>query len=356
MAQLIPGRPGIGAAFGTGLASSLNSLAEAKVKQMIEGPQRQAYASALMSILAPEQAQQQQMGLPEMLGAQEAQQGLQSQQPLSQQANISRALSQGGLNEQQLFQLGSLAQNKQLKQQEQVKQARKEQRDVQKEINKSTQKYYDEVLEKGKAAKNTIKRLNHMEKLSKEGELPPAELYKFLSKLENVPSTYGGAIGGGLGTLAGGLIGALGGPAGSIAGAAAGAGYGAAAGGAIGGLLGPIAGTIKTAFARQYKDTEEFEKLSADFIRDAKAIFGGRITDADLNAFFQSVPTLNQTAQGRLKIIKNLKAFNEAALAESQALEEVIKENSGERPADLRFLVQKRVEEKLNDAAQQFEN
>lgn len=347
MAQIVQGRPGIGAAFGTGLASTLNSLAEAKVKQMVEAPQRQAYASALMSILAPEQAQQQQ---------QASEQQLPGQQEQPQQNQFLQALQKGGINEQQLFQLAGLQQQKQLKQQEQAKQSRKEERDVQKEINKSTQKYYDEVLDKGKAAKNTIKRLNHMEKLSKGDGLPPAELYKFLSKLENVPSTYGGAIGGGLGTLAGGLIGALGGPAGALAGAATGAGWGAAAGGAIGGLLGPIAGTIKTAFARQYKDTEEFEKLSADFIRDAKAIFGGRITDADLAAFFQSVPTLNQTAQGRLKIINNLKAFNEAALAESQSLEEIIDENNGKRPYDLRFQVEKRTQDRLNKIAEEFES
>lgn len=245
MAQIIPGRPGIGAAFGTGLANTLQGLADAKLKRLIEQPQREAYASALMSILAPEQAQQQQPNLAETLGSQEAQQGIQGQQPLSQQANLARALQQGGLNEQQLFQLSTLAQNKQLKQQEQAKQVRKEQRDVQKEINASTQPYYDSVLEKGKAAKNTIKRLNHMEKLSREGELPPAELYKFLSKVEEVPSVVGGGIGSVLGGTIGGLLGgAAGGPAGALTGAGLGAARGATYGGAIGGLIGPIAATL----------------------------------------------------------------------------------------------------------------
>lgn len=344
MAQLIPGRPGIGQAFGTGLSNTLQGLADAKLKRLIEQPQREAYASALMSILAPEQAQQQQPNLAETLGAQETQQGTQAQQPLSQQANLARALQQGGLNEQQLFQLASLAQNKQLKQQKQAKEERLEKRDIQKEINASTQKYYDSVIASGKAAKNNLKRANRLEELSLKGSLPPAEVYKYVSKIEEgAPNPIYGA---GAGAYAGANIGKLFGPQG--------AGIGAAIGGAAGLFIGPIASGIKSAMARHYTDQEEFEKLSADFIRDAKGIFGGRITDADLNAFFQTVPTLNQTQQGRLKIIKNMKAFNDAAVAESEALEEVIKENGGERPANLPFLVQKRAQQKIDKAAEEF--
>jgi hypothetical protein len=334
MAQIVKDRPSIGAAFGTGLGSGLNTLAEAKIKQMIEAPQRQAYANALMSILAPEQAQQQQPNLPETLGLQEAQQGVQGQQPLSQQANLARALQQGGLNEQQLFQLSQLQQQKQLRAADQAKQARKETHEEQKEINTRTQKYYDSVVAGGKSAKNNIKRLSKLENLH---DVPPAELYRFLSKVEEgAPNpVYGAAAG----SYAGGQIA---GP------------YGAVAGGIAGALLGPLAGTVKAVLARRYKDTEEFEKLSNDFVRDAKGIFGGRITDADLTVFMQTIPTLNQTDEGRRKIMKNMKAFNDAALAEYDSLEEIIKENGGKRPNGLEFLVQQRAQDKIDKAAQEF--
>ncbi len=44
MAQLIPTVPGIGAAFGTGLAKGINAFTEAKIKQMLEGPQNELIA------------------------------------------------------------------------------------------------------------------------------------------------------------------------------------------------------------------------------------------------------------------------------------------------------------------------
>jgi|SRR5690348_5636214 hypothetical protein len=357
MAQFIPTVPGVGGSFGTGISKSLNALAEAKIKQMIEAPQRQAYADALAAILGanPEQVQQDESILQQGAGqnvaaagqpaaqeaAQLAQQQQMSQEPLrprNPNQALLDSLKKGGLSEQQAFQLGGLAQQKQLRTAEQAKQVRKEERDKQKEINASTQKYYDSVLDNGKAAKNNLKRIKRLEELSLNGSLPPAELYKFVTKIEEgAPNpVYGAAAG----AYAGGQIG---GPVGAVA------------GGALGAFLGPLAGTVKAVLARQYKDTEEFEKLSADFIRDAKGIFGGRITDADLAAFFQSIPTLNQTKEGRLKIMKNMKAFNEAAVAEQDALEEIIKENGGERPSDLRFRVQKRVEEKINKAAKDFE-
>lgn len=354
MAQFIPSVPGVGAALGTGLSKSLDTLTQAKVKQLIEAPQRQAYASALAAILGanPEQVQQdenvlQQQGIVQQPG--------QEARPQNTNQALLNALQKGGLNEQQLFQLAGLQQQKQLQVEAKQKESRKEQLLDQREINKRTQPFYDEVIAKGKSAQNNIKRAKRLEELSLKGSLPPAEVYKFLTKLEEVPSLAGGGIGATIGGVLGGLAGSVGGPAGALAGAAAGGATGAKWGGAIGGLIGPIASTLKTALARGFSDTEEFEKLSADFLKDAKGIFGGRITNADLLAFFQTVPTLNQTQHGRLKIIKNMKAFNEAAIAEYDALQEVVKENGGKRPDDLAFLVQKRAQEKIDKAAKEFE-
>lgn len=335
MAQLIPGKPGIGAAFGTGLANTIQGLADAKLKRLIEQPQREAYASALMSILAPEQAQQQQPNLAETLGLQEAQQGAQGQQPLSQQANLARSLQQGGLNEQQLFQLATLSQNKQLKQQEQTKQARLEQRAEQKYIDAETKKYYEDVLSRGETARKANKRLDKMKNLIEKGNLPFSTLYNIINSLEEVSPTYGGSAG----AAAGGL---LGGP------------VGAAIGGAAGALISPVASILRGIQRSTSPDTEEFEKLSADFIRDAKGIFGSRITDADLKAFLKTVPTLSQTDSGKRKIIDNLETFNKASIAEEESLKEILKEHKGKRPADLQFLVQERTKKKLDELAQEF--
>jgi len=68
------------------------------------------------------------------------------------------------------------------------------------------------------------------------------------------------------------------------------------------------------------------------------------------------VPTLSQTDHGKLAIIKNMELFNQAIHAETEAMEEIIKENKGHRPLDLALQVKNRSEEKLNKIADMFEN
>lgn len=351
MAQLIPTVPGVGGSFGTGLSKSLNALAEAKIKQMIEAPQRQAYADALAAILGanPEQVQQdesilqqgagQQVALAGQPAAQEAAQLGQEQQmaqqplrPRNPNQALLDSLKKGGLNEQQLFQLAGLQQQKQLRATEQAKQARKEQFESQKEVNKATQKYYDQIIGESSAAQTSNKRLDKMTKLIEKGELPYAATYNFLKNLENVSAK--GA---------------------SEAGYAVGGGVGGAVGTVIGAFLSPIVGALKSGQKYFSPGTEEFEKLSADFIRDAKQIFGARITDADLNAFLQTVPTLAQTDDGKRKIINNIRAANDAAIAKSDALRDIVKENGGKRPADLQFQVEQRARQKVDQAASEFQ-
>lgn len=357
MAQLIPGRPNIGGEFGTGLANTLTQFASSKLKEIIEGPRNKAFADAFLALAGQPDQQSQESAASLLQEPQQATQatteaqlstpGIQAQalkQPGGLTPEVIEGLKKFGLQQGQIEKLVQLDQQRKLRQATMSKEERKERRDLQRDIDKKTQGYYDSVIAGNKAATNNLKRLGRLEELSLKGELPPAELYKLLSQIEeHAPNpVYGAAAG----SFAGGRIGALVGPAG--------AGIGAAIGGGLGAFLGPIAGVLKTTLARQYKDTEEFEKLSADFVRDAKGIFGGRITDADLRAFFQSVPTLNQTNEGRLKIIKNMKAFNEAARAEYDSMAELIKENGGERPNNLELLVAQRVKDKLDKAAQDF--
>ena len=45
----------------------------------------------------------------------------------------------------------------------------------------------------------------------------------------------------------------------------------------------------------QSADSQEFNKLSNEFLKNAKNIFGARITDNDIKAFMKMVPSLSQT-------------------------------------------------------------
>lgn len=224
-----------------------------------------------------------------------------------------------------------------LKQQMQIQ---KEQRAAalqeQKRANQETLPYYKDLLKADKGASENDKRLKRMEHLvSKEGGLPVAAFYKLFKDLSEINPTHTGVAGGLVGSFAGGPV-------------------GAAIGGALGGLIQPIAGLLRYVQKRTSPNTEEYEKLTADFIRDAKNVFGARITDADLAAFMQMIPSLAVSDSGKLQIIKNMKNFNEATHIKAKVMKDIIKENNGNRPANLEVLVEERAEPELEKLAQDF--
>lgn len=198
---------------------------------------------------------------------------------------------------------------------------RKELTKAQAEANKETKAYYDDVLDSSKSAHHNDIRLKRMEHLIEKGSLPVAAFYNLWSSLEE--SEAPGKI-----PVVGGVL------------------------NAITHGIGWAAKSIQKNITS--RDTEEFEKLSNDFVRDAKSIFGARITDQDLRTFMQMVPTLAQTDNGKKHIIRNMKLFNEAAQDEARVMKEIIKENGGVRPFDLRERVEERLKVKKNDLAEKF--
>ncbi len=101
-------------------------------------------------------------------------------------------------------------------------------------------------------------------------------------------------------------------------------------------------------------DAQELDKLSSDFIKSAKDLFGARLTDADLSAFMKTIPNLSQTKEGRSRVIKNLKVFNTAASLRKHAMDEIIKERGGTRPRDLESLIEQRVGPQLDALSETF--
>ena len=123
---------------------------------------------------------------------------------------------------------------------------------------------------------------------------------------------------------------------------------------AIGGLLSPVASLLRSAQKKTSPNLEQFEKLSNDFIKDAKAIFGSRITDNDLKAFMATIPTLGQTDEGKLAIINNMKMFNKASRIRAEAVKDIIRENGNRRPHNLQILVEDRIKPQLDQLSKDF--
>ena len=352
MAQIINENAGLGAllgqGLGTGLGSTLDRLANLKMNNLVQRQQAGAYqqlglpahlANALAQITPQERFDIFQRLQPEdfaqQTGMQALQQGITPQQqvadvlsttqaPLNAQAVLNQAIAeQPSQKAIPLLARPSSAQ-------------RAAQHKEQLAIDKQTQKFYDETLAQAESAKKGDLRLNKMEALIKKGNLPISTIYNVLKNLEELSPTHAGSAG----AFAGGY---LGGP------------VGAAVGGTIGALISPVATVLRGVERQIFPDTEQFEKLSNDFVKEAKSIFGSRITDADLRAFMQTIPTLGQSDQGKRKIIENIRAFNDATIAKADALKKIIKENGGKRPANLQILVEEKVGPKLDELAKDFE-
>lgn len=349
MAQIIPRfdlGSELGKALGTGLGSGLQNLANLKLKEIQQRQQsgrlEEAGLPGVLAHLDPQvQAQY-------MRGAQAAQIDAQKQQQESQlQGLLEEALSGKSLPTEQLENLTlrdeetatkvdsvappkagkepvklktpesqlsdqisniekrindpklSATQKKQLREHKEKLEDRLEKR-VEK-IDKSTNEFFKQTMKEGRTAKQNNKRLDRMETLIERGNL-------------SIP-----VYAAGLDALAKGIFG-----------------------------VGIDLTSLSSA------DSQEFRKLSNDFIREAKSIFGARLTDADLRAFMKMIPTLSQSSAGKQAVIANMRNFNAATEARQAAMEEIIEQNRGIRPKNLEALVEKRISPKLDELASQF--
>ena len=171
----------------------------------------------------------------------------------------------------------------------------------QREIDKSTQKFYDTTLSSAKDARENDMRLNRMKQLNNKGDLTPS---LFASLLDTASK---GIFGVGI--------------------------------------------NLKSL---QSADSQEFDKLSKDFLKNAKSIFGARVTQQEIQMFLETVPTLSQTPEARSRLIRNMKLMNEASKIKKKAMVEAIDMNGDERPKNLELIVDKKIASRLDALSEAF--
>jgi hypothetical protein len=176
-----------------------------------------------------------------------------------------------------------------------------------------TKTYITDLKNREKAAKEANMRLKKMETLIDKGNLPNAALWSALSQLENAPF--------------------------------------------ISGLTAPIAELLKGGlkwYSGDPADIEEFEKLSNEFIKNAKQYFGTKVTEKEILEYMKTVPTLMQTDAGKKRVIQNIRETNELVEIESKAARSIIAKNGGIRPIDLDQQVQDKIGNKVDKVARNF--
>jgi len=101
-------------------------------------------------------------------------------------------------------------------------------------------------------------------------------------------------------------------------------------------------------------ESEEFQKLAAGFLRDAKSVFGARVSNYEIEQFLKTIPSLSQSPDGRRRVIANLKYLQRGNLAYAEALKEITRENEGIPPYDLADQIDDRIESKLDKISEKF--
>ena len=207
---------------------------------------------------------------------------------------------------------------------------------------KEAHEWSESLSEKVSAAKGLKPIMNRMIGLVQNDELSGGKLLRGPGAhtiLESLEHGHGKLGASGLSAAIGGILGGL---VGTFIVPGLGTAAGASAGTALGGAAGGIASTGAEAFLKSTatKETQEFEKLSAEFIKGAKGIFGGRVTNQDLDAFLKMVPTLKNTNEGKMVILRNLQRVNDASILEGQIRDQIKKMNGGALPYNIREMVE----------------
>lgn len=300
-------KPGFGAQLGTGLGEGLQMLAQRKLNDLMQAKQLNQASHGLESIgYSPEQAKQL-AGLDPVIQREIVKQKLlaPSQEAYAQ---ILGHLSGGGqpggastpmeglnsLTAHQAEKLATLSQQERHFREKQ--QAAEKKLESQEKISsqKESKEIRSTITNAAKTAKENNQRLDRMEEINNKGELSSGLFYSGLK-------TFGLDI-----------------PA------------------------------LKSA------DAQEFEKLTYDFLRTARNIFGSRVTNFDVNAMLKMLPTLEQSQEGRKRIINNLKISNQAAIVRDEAMKKIIKDSKGNIPFDLETQIEEMVGPELDKLAEKF--
>jgi hypothetical protein len=101
-------------------------------------------------------------------------------------------------------------------------------------------------------------------------------------------------------------------------------------------------------------ESQEFQKLSTDFLKNAKQIFGARVTEGEIKLFLKTVPTLMMSDEGKVRVINNMSRFNQVALEKKRISDSIIDEHGGFTPRNFERLVEKQLEPRRNEILDQL--
>lgn len=300
--QILPKEESFGEKFGTGLGtgigSGLTALANQKMQELATRQQ---------------QAQQgkfwQDLGLPSSIGSlpPQVQKGL-----LDRLEGVNFGGQQGGMQSMQQMQpgqeqvqqgprIGANPQERRHQERLQAEEAKVEQR-REEATQKATERAFTatkdirkEIVDNKRSAQKDLNELKHQEELEKTGKLSTPLYYSALKRFHlDIPALLGSP------------------------------------------------------------ESEAYIKSTQQFIGNARQIFGGRVTNFELEQFLKSVPTLENTPRGREIIQDQMKNIAQGKIVRYNAMEKILAENKGVPPFDLNEQIERVAGKKLDKLSKKF--
>ena len=68
----------------------------------------------------------------------------------------------------------------------------------------------------------------------------------------------------------------------------------------------------------------------------------------------ETVPNLLQSDEGKKRVIRNMQIFNKASKLRYKGMQEVLKENGGERPKNMASIVEERISPEMDALGREF--
>lgn len=174
-------------------------------------------------------------------------------------------------------------------------------RETQEKTNKKFEPFQDELMKKGAAGRENLARLDEMENLIRKGDIIPA---------------IGGSL---LETVSNGLFG-----------------FGI------------------DLFGLTSADTQKFRKLQKDFVKNAKDIFGARVTEGEIRLLLETFPSLTQSDEGKLAILETLKPMAYAQDAMYEAANDIAEQYDYNLPRNYERLVRQEAERRRDIYAKEL--
>lgn len=105
-------------------------------------------------------------------------------------------------------------------------------------------------------------------------------------------------------------------------------------------------------------DSEEFDKLSKDMLKNIRTYFGARINVVEVENFLKTIPSLLNSPEGRDRVINNLRMLLEPRkmmFDEYRKIKQESKESGKPMPIDLEETVIERIKPQLDELSKKFQ-